>query len=210
MGEKLLLLGYRQGGLRAAKKLGIKVDLACLDNEAPAQSSAERIFKCANEEDLLELILDSAGSGLTSYRAVLALTEKFVPLAGKLRELWGLSGMGEEAAIACHFKPRMKEVANRGNIQTSQYLVIKSDTSVEDIIGSWGWPLVVKEASLSGSRGLSICQNRSELLEAWRPGKLVEAFIRGREMSIESFLWRGQIYLTNFTSYYRHLEMNII
>lgn len=211
MGQKLLFMGYRKGAIEAAKRLGVEVD--CVDlNEAQTKSRIPpsgmvRLFH--NENELWrELVLKEVKS--EPYTTIVALTEKMVPIAGRLREHFGISGMSATQAAACHFKDKMKELARLGGIRTNQSLLISRKTSTEKVIGSWGWPLVVKERGLSGSRGLTICRDLHQLEKAWKEGKLVESFISGREMSIESFVMDGKVRFVNFTAYHRLLEMNLV
>lgn len=209
--QKVLLLGYRKNAIKAAKSLGIDVDIACLGGEpSPAHTYPLNIWQSESEEKLTEQIKDSFAPGELGYAAILALTERSVPFAGRLRDQFGVSGMSESSANLCHFKNQMKDVARKNGIRVADHAVITPETDMDPLIEKWGWPLVIKEAGLSGSRGMKFCWNRTELVEAWHVGKLVEALVHGREMSIESLLVNGKIRFTNFTAYHRLFEMNLV
>ena len=211
MGQKLLFMGYRKGAIEAAKRLGIEADCVELSEvhtkARTHHSGLVRIFHC-EDELWQELALNEVNS--KRYSAIVALTEKMVPIGGRLREHLGISGMWATQSATCHFKDKMKKLACLGGIRTNESILISRKTSMEKVVRSWGWPLVVKERGLSGSRGLTICRDSQQLEKAWKEGKLVESFISGREMSIESFVMDGEVRFVNFTAYHRLLEMNLV
>lgn len=209
--QRLLFLGYRKNAIKAAKSLGLDVDIACLGGEpSPVHTYPLNIWHSESEEKLTEQIKNSFAPGDPGYVAILALTERSVPFAGRLRDQLGVLGMSESSANLCHFKNQMKDVARKNRIRVADHAVINTQTDMDLLIEKWGWPLIIKEAGLSGSRGMKFCWDRSELVEAWHVGKLVEALVRGKEMSIESLLVGGEVRFTNFTTYHRLFEMNLV
>ena len=211
MSSSILLVGYRKGALKAADRLGIAVDMVCTGEEVPPKSSIPgRTWYHQQPEQVLRQILDSSDKRDEKYQSVIALTEKSVPLAGKIRDHLSIPGASFLEASTCHQKNLMKAVADKAGIPVARYRLIDKDLVAEDLVREWGWPLVVKELSLSGSRGMSICHDLKSLNSAWKNGKLVEAFVRGQEMSIESLCFEGEIIFSNITHYHRLMEMNVV
>lgn len=76
------------------------------------------------------------------------------------------------------------------------------------------YPVLVKPVDGSGSRGVSVCQNKEELLRAIElakntsktHGALVERYMTGREVTVNWLFVDGEYYLTSIAN--RHVKRN--
>ncbi len=214
--QRILFLGFRRGALKAAAKMQLQYDLVeevsssfFVPKLGDQYGGLGRVWEINLAEDWVRFYLQNIHQ-FPPYQAVVALTEKWVAVAGKMRDILKLPGLTEEQASHCHYKNQMKIKAQSAGLNVSPFQVISAQLAPDEIIKKWGWPLVIKESGLSGGRGMHICRNHEELTHFWKVNKIVEAFIAGTELSVESFVCEGKTLLVNMTSYHRVLEMNVL
>lgn len=145
-----------------------------------------------------------------SFQAVVASADKTVLAAAALRERLGLPGMGLHATLAFRDKGVMKSRLKEIGIPMTPYLVCHGEESADELIAKLGSPLVLKEAQASGSRGLLISDHKKAITRHLRAGLLAETYIEGREFSLESFIYRGEILFTSASEYYQKGHINIV
>jgi hypothetical protein len=144
-----------------------------------------------------------------SFDAVIPLTEKSIPIAQTILKNSLSKKSDLEKFKLCHDKLEMKNHAKKHHIPITDYTLVEEDTTPEELIQKLGFPIVLKERDSSGSRGL-ITATTSEELSNMKPNMLAEKFIDGKEYSIESFVYNGEIIFSNITDYHVHHVCNII
>lgn len=144
-----------------------------------------------------------------SFDAVIPLTEKSIPIAQMILKNSLSKKSDLQKFELCHDKFDMKNHAKRHHIPITDFVLIDKNTTPEHLIEKLGLPIVLKERSSSGSRGL-ITANSIEELSSMKPNMLAEKFIDGKEFSIENFLCNGEIIFSNITDYHLHHVCNII
>jgi biotin carboxylase len=100
-----------------------------------------------------------------------------------------------------HNKFIMKNCAKAIGIPITQYAMIKSSTSAESLANFLVFPLIIKPVGSSGGRDIKIIKTMDELKASLHPGHLAEAYIKGSEMSVETFIHDGKTIFHNTTEY---------
>ncbi len=199
----ILLVGFRTGALQAALALGYRV-IVWQEKSIPQrylryiENTITSPFPALSHPIAIELC-----EKLTSYKlaAVIATTEKAVVVAAKLREQLKLTGTHQEIAIRCHDKWVMKQAAERIGAKLTPYIDL-SDTPIATVIEKLGFPMVIKQRCLSGSREIRFIHTWQELTSDAIQQGLAEKLVIGREYSVESFVQDGKILFWNITEYY--------
>ncbi|MEZ6197031.1 MAG: ATP-grasp domain-containing protein [Planctomycetota bacterium] len=200
----ILLVGWRPEAIEAARALGLEPRV--LEPGRPGEVPARReeaILRAAADPDSPEDIL-RAGAALTgdgAVVAVVALTEGAVPVAARVRTALGLPGVTPETAEWSHEKLAMKIRIASAGIPCAPFEEIGSDTRADELVARLGVPVVVKQRASSGGRGTVVAHDVISLGAALRPGWLAEGFVRGVEMSVETFVVDGEIVFLNPTEY---------
>ena len=117
-----------------------------------------------------------------------------------------LTGNSLEATPLMTNKFLMKNALNSQEIKTAKYIAIKSETDISKIT-EFNFPLIVKPTDRSGSSGVNIVLNKTQLLQALTTAfeasfikeVIIEEFIDGRELSIESISQGGTHHIVAIT-----------
>lgn len=212
--QRVLFVGYRRGTIKVAARCGFS---SALWTPVPVAENALRRQGLEmhlhapfinSTHQLSENILKFAQN--YSPDAVIALTEASVVPAAILRETLGLPGLNFSQASCCRDKYLMKKTARTHNLAVTPFRLIRESTPSDILARQLGFPLVIKQRSSSGSRGLKVLVDRGQL-DLYRENDfLAEAYINGREVSTELFVQEGKIVFQNITEYYQHLAINIV
>ncbi len=111
-----------------------------------------------------------------------------------LLELLGIpyTGSGVMASALAMDKLKSKELFRLHNIPTPPYYVVRADdvSRLEDLHGSFGFPVIVKPRREGSSVGVSIIRKLPDLIEAvekamkWDEDVIVERYIGGKEIAV--------------------------
>lgn len=102
-------------------------------------------------------------------------------------------------------KYKMRECFREHNIPSPQYALV--DSTLQFDIDGFQFPLIVKPTDRSGSRGVEKIMDISELQDAvkraisesFNQEAIIEEFISGREISVESISYQGKHYILQIT-----------
>lgn len=195
------MVGHRAEGLRAAARLGLAVTLVAEKPPGRAIAPAEYVAcDLSAGPDHWQGIAARLGSE-TRYSAVLASTERAVVPAAHLRSLLDLPGAEGEAALRWTDKALMKSAVRGAGIETASFVTGDEVSSTAELVERLGFPMVAKPRRGQGGRGRQIWRTTSDLLETLPTGMIVESFVCGTEMSIESLVHRGGVVFSNLTEY---------
>lgn len=177
-------------------------------------ASAERDVSMSSGRAVAEALLEAGhdavpvllGDGIDPLQALLdaQMDVAFLALHGRLGEDGCVQGMLEwlripytgSSVLASALgmdKLKAKELFRLHNVPTPPYYVVDSASAaadLEEIHGSFGFPVVVKPRREGSSLGVSIAHNASELAQAvdealqYDDGVLVERHIAGREVHV--------------------------
>jgi len=125
----------------------------------------------------------------------------------------GLIGNTLATGICCNDKGIMRDVWKSENLNQPRFVIIKPDKKeLARVMEEFPFPLVVKPTDCGGAgRGISIASNPIELSEAFDYALpyaknhriIVEQYIEGTEMTIESLSYKGQVYILSMSDKFK-------
>jgi biotin carboxylase len=133
---------------------------------------------------------------LHRFSAVASFSEKDQDKAADVAEALGLPWHTPETVTLVHDKSAMRERLAKAGVDETTNGLVHSAGEVIDFGESYGWPVVVKPASGTGSSGVTIVAGPEYVHDAWgwagtaqwteSAAIIVEQFLPGREYSVES------------------------
>ena len=216
-GKKLLLLGTNTATcdmVKYAQSQGVYVFVT--DNLPPEKSAAKLIadetwnISTADVDSLERMVrtndVDGVFAGVSEFNLEKALTlcERLNLPFYASRALWNISTD----------KKRFKKMFQDQGIQVPEEFYIDHRFKHVDL-SRIEYPVIVKPIGSSGSRGISICRNESELRTAYKKAMsvserneiLVEKFVPGDEVGIEYTLKDGDMSLSCMLDKYLNYEV---
>ncbi|MFT7213751.1 MAG: biotin carboxylase [Granulosicoccus sp.] len=159
------------------------------------------------ESDLPESVIRIIRSWQLDY--VVAATESSVIPAAKLRAEFGLPGTPLIVAMLAHDKFVMKTKAKEYNIPITNFHLVQNEDDAAFLTQKLGLPLVLKPVDESGATDVKVLEDIAAVTQAMRPGLLAEAFVKGPEVSVETFIKDGQTIFHNITDYLHPWQKSI-
>lgn len=201
---KLLVLGagvYQVPLIETAKRMGLRVTVATVPGPYPGIGLADEVLY----EDIADWPAICSFAEKREFSGVCtAGTDVCVPSIGAVCDVSGLSGPSFAAAFRASNKIDMKRAFLAGGVRTARFAVVGFADAFEEVstaIREWGFPVVLKCADSSGSRGIVIARS----LEDIEPGIacvrdvtklssfIVEEFIEGTEFGAQALVQNGTI-----------------
>jgi biotin carboxylase len=206
LNKKIAILGasYLQKPLvDKAREMGVETHCFAWDNEdAICKTCADFFYPISvlDKEEILKQCKQIGIDGITTIA-----TDICVPTISYVAEHMNLISNTYQSAIISTNKALMRRAFNKCNVSSPTSIVIDNSKtiSVEDLI----MPLIVKPTDRSGSRGVSKVNNLDELKDAisialnesFEKKAVVEEFIEGVEISVETISWNGEHYILAIT-----------
>jgi biotin carboxylase len=212
MKKCILIIGVRRQCYKAAMKLGHDVVLWCdgelNDNrkkgligfiEEPYSESASKLNSSVIEQ-------------LKKYKIqrVMANTEETVILGALVREHLNLKRIAVDVTQRFHDKLVMKDFATKYNIPITKYKIIEAGTTPEELSEYLGFPLVIKPVDESGAQDVKIAHTIEDVNKFMQVGLLAEAFVKGSEVSVETFVQDGKVVFHNITEYLHQWRKSVV
>lgn len=130
------------------------------------------------------------------------------PTVAYVAQQMGLAGNSYEAACKAHDKHLMREALVAAEVDCPHFVVVaKEDTHISSLTAHLSLPLIVKPSDRSGSLGVQKVTKREDLEPAVKEAQrvslageaLVEEFIEGREISVETISCQGTHFALQIT-----------
>jgi biotin carboxylase len=191
---------YCVPAIRAVREAGYRAVVVDRNPEAPGLAIADvaRAVDLADAPSVLAVARDERIDG------VLPLNEFGVPTAGHVAQELGLPGLTPRtAALACD-KGLMRERWRHDGLPNADFRVVLTEQEARAACAEIGLPVVLKPAdSGGGGRGVSVVRDEAEIGWAYgfartpaRNGRVVvERFLDGVELTIESISYRGEVHV---------------
>ena len=208
-GKKLLVLGGNNMSkeiVRMARSMGVRTVVTdWYDvNRSPVKLMADEYWNESIEDydRLAELIRENHVDGVLT-----GFTDSYLIPYARICERCGLPCYGTEEQFDCLTdKKKYKKLCREFGVPTIEAY----DQDSEDI----RYPVLVKPVDGSGSRGISICDNKEQLDAAVEKAKslsrcgevLIERYMDGREATVFWMFVDGEYYLTFIGN--RHVKHN--
>jgi biotin carboxylase len=201
--KKLAIIGasYLQIPLVVkAKELGIETHCFAWEDGAVCKEIADFFYPLSilEKEQILEICQNVCIDGITTIASDAAVpTVCFI--AGKM----GLIGNTFEDALVSTDKYLMRQRFAKFSVSSPRFVIADNDYSVEN----FKFPVIVKPTDRSGSRGVKRVEDPADLQEAVKRAQnesftqqaIVEEYISGSEVSVESITWKGKHFILAIT-----------
>jgi biotin carboxylase len=205
--------GTGMQALRLAHEAGHHVTFVSADPEAyrrrPEGVAVDRyvheVVTCpTNDPDVVEKAVRDLVRPAT---AVMTVAEYFVPVAAQVARRLGLVGVDPATAALCRDKRVARRECEAAGIPVPRYAFVRGREQARAAVEHTGLPCVVKPADESASVDVRMCATLSEVEEhvallsdrransrgqEHEPGALLEEFLFGPEVSVETFSQHGR------------------
>lgn len=205
---RLILVGSRMRQYReyALASLAKHYEVCLIAPEAPTWQAryveTHRITDTTDPATLYAAVADLRGE--VADAAIITWDEwSLVAVARAARKL-GMRAISPEAAQICRDKYATRKALDRAGLDSVAYAHVTDEDEAVSAAKSIGYPVVVKPRTLGGGFGVSVARTEEELRQAFRlasssrvkgvravDGVLVEEFVQGPELSIDSVVLDG-------------------
>ncbi|MDG4797034.1 pyridoxal-phosphate dependent enzyme [Micromonospora sp. WMMD1082] len=203
--------------LRQAARLGLRPVL--LTNRPGrylglSDTPAEVVECDTNDIDALRASL-SRRARRRPLAGITTTSEFYLVTAATLANCLRLAGSGADAVAACRDKARTRVLLHRAGLAQPRYAVVRAPDQVAAAVARAGLPCVVKPTDDSASTGVRLCRTEAEaraqvaaLLavsvnvrgQATSGAVLVEQYLAGPEVSVETFASDGRVEIVGVTA----------
>ena len=203
MKKKLAIIGasYLQLPLvQKAKEMGIETHCFAWADGAVCKEFSDFYYPVSVLEK--EEILNSCKKIRIDGIATIA-SDATVPTVCFVAENMGLISNSFESSLCTTDKYIMRQMFLKNGVSSPKFAIGEDCDNLENFI----FPLIVKPTDRSGSRGVFKIEKKGDLKNAIDRAKnesfskqaIVEEFIPGKEMSVETISWQGKHYLLAIT-----------
>lgn len=207
MSKKIFIVGASYLQLPAiikAKEMGLEVAVADMNPEAIGVSYADKFYNVStiDEKGIYEASKDFGADGITTLatdmpmRAVAYATSKL-----------GLNGISYDTAIKSTDKGEMIKTFKEKNVSHPWFFILNDKNHISQIINKIVYPCISKPLDSSGSRGVVLIKDASELMESIlysfeysrKNGIIIEEYLEGKEVSVEIIVENGTVHILAVT-----------
>lgn len=200
--RKLLVLGagiYQVPLIETAKKMGIYTIVASIKGNYPGFSIADKVYyeNTIDFNAVLKIAKKEKIDGI-----VVCGTDVCVPTQGYVCDQLNLKGPSLKAAEIAQNKALMKDAFTKKGVRTAacEYVNINNSNPVE-ICEKIGYPVIFKSVDSSGSRGITMVVDDSNIAYAYKQVKdntrsncyLIEKYLIGDEFGAQAFVYNGEV-----------------
>lgn len=186
-----------------AREMGHQVHCFAWNDGAVCKEAAHAFYPISttDKESILDKCREIGIDGILSIASDVA-----VPTVNYVADALGLPGNDPRYSADMTNKYRMRRCFREAGIPSPLFHPIRQESQL-DTLDIPVWPLIVKPTDRSGSRGVEEVCNREHLREAVRIAlqeslggeAIIESFVEGREISVESISWQGRHYVLQIT-----------
>jgi biotin carboxylase len=122
-------------------------------------------------------------------------------------ERLGLPGIGIEASLNFTNKYRMRYLTSRAGLPTPPFFLVRTLSEALRGLNDIGLPAVIKPVDSQSSRGVHVIRSRDQLASfaedalrcSYSRQAIVEGFLDGTEVTVESFCCDGRVYVAGIS-----------
>lgn len=216
MKEKLAIIGasYLQIPLVIrAKKMGIETHCFAWEDGAVCKDVCDFFYPVSvlDKEEILRICKRIEITGITTIATDIA-----IPTICFVAKRLNLISNSIPVSLNATDKGKMRNQFRKHNVLSPKHIVLERYSV--DSFETLSFPLIVKPIDRSGSRGINKVHNYSELekginlalSESMSKTAIVEEFIEGEEVSVESISWKGNHYILAVTDKFTTGEPNFV
>jgi biotin carboxylase len=201
--KKLAIIGasYLQLPLvRKAKEMGIESHCFAWEDGAVCKEMADYFYPVSilEKEQILQICQEVNIDGITTIASDAA-----VPTVCFIAGVMGLTGNAFDDALAATDKYAMRQRFAEFSVSSPRFVIADDNYSIEN----FRFPVIVKPTDRSGSRGVKKIEHTADIeaavdraqQESFTHRAIIEEYISGREVSVESISWQGKHYILAIT-----------
>ncbi|WP_301109201.1 ATP-grasp domain-containing protein [Sporosarcina sp.] len=140
-----------------------------------------------------------------NFTTIVAISEIDIIRSSELREKFKIQGQGVNSSEVFRNKIKMKDFAQMNGIAVPEYMKVNNSFDILNFINKNGYPVILKPIDGSGSIGITVINNYTDLKEYLINGiptnTMIECFINGDMYHIDGLLINGQ-FIINWPSKY--------
>ena len=197
MKQKVVIIGaneFQNPLILKAKELGYETHVFSWREGAIGEKTADYFYPISiiEKEEILEKCKEIKPVAVVSIGSDLAtITVNYV--ADKL----GLPCNDPKISLQCTNKYEMRKIFKKNGIEVPYFLKVSKNDKID--LKQLEYPVIVKPTDRSGSRGIFLCNNDKELLDAienacnlsFKHEAIIEKYIEGDEYSCECITQNG-------------------
>lgn len=204
--KKIAIIGgsyLQQPAVEMAQACGYEVHCFAWREGATCDKVADYFYPISivEKEQILEKCEEIGIDGITTIASDVA-----VPTVCYVAERMGLIGNGYENALKSTNKYLMSRCFAEAGIPAPAFCRVKAGDDLS-ALSAFSLPMIVKPTDRSGSLGVEIIKQREQLVPlvtkacdySFRQEAIVEEYIEGREVSVESISWEGRHFVLQIT-----------
>ncbi len=205
MKKKLAIIGasYLQLPLvEKAKEMGVESICFAWEEGAVCKDTCDQFYPVSivDKEAILKICREIGIDGITTIASdVAVLTVNYV--AEKL----GLVGNPDEFSETVTNKYLMRQCFMDNNVPSPMFCL--TEGTIPEAVKAFRYPVIVKPTDRSGSRGVKKVDTDNELQtaierackESFQKKAVIEEFVGGREISVESISYKGKHHVLQIT-----------
>ena len=204
--KKIAIIGgsyLQQPAVEMAQACGYEVHCFAWREGATCDKVADYFYPISivEKEQILEKCEEIGIDGITTIASDVA-----VPTVCYVAERMGLIGNGYENALKSTNKYLMSRCFAEAGIPAPAFCRVKAGDDLS-ALSAFSLPMIVKPTDRSGSLGVEIIKQREQLVPlvtkacdySFHQEAIVEEFIEGREVSVESISWEGRHFVLQIT-----------
>lgn len=190
---------WQRNGIAQARRLGLKVVAIDADPQAEGFADADRVLNVGLDEH--EIVLrELRAMGIAIRGAVSFASDAGTPLAASIRKAFDLPGPRPELAERLLNKARQRTIWADQGVPGPSWRVFNDPEQALAAMPTFGFPLIIKPADSSGSRGVAKIESpaddlRQAVARAFEFSKssevLIESYMDGTEFTVETFAAGG-------------------
>lgn len=194
--RNLMIMGagiYQVPLIQKAKEMGYRTIVVSIPGDYPGLALADKVYHIdtREQEKVLEAARQEKIVGICTSG-----TDVAIRTVGYVCSSMGLCGISDKAARLVTDKALMKEAFRDNGVSTAAFCRVTSLEDAEEAADRIGYPVVVKAADSSGSRGIVRANRKAELCAAYEEARsvtrkdyvLVEEFIDAGEIGVDGYV----------------------
>lgn len=205
MKKKLAIIGasYLQLPLvEKAKEMGVESICFAWEEGAVCKGICDHFYPVStiDKEEILRICREIKIDGITTIASdVAVLTVNYVA------EKMGLVGNPDKYSQMATNKYLMRQCFMDNNVPSPKFCL--TDGQLPQEVNTFSYPVIVKPTDRSGSRGVEKVDSPDDLQsaieracnESFQKKAVIEEFVEGREISVESISYKGKHYILQIT-----------
>ena len=205
MKKKLAIIGasyLQQPVVEKAKRMGLTTICFAWEEGAVCKDLCDKFYPISivDKESILKVCQEEKIDAITTIASdVAVLTVNYVA------EKMGLIGNPNQYSLTATNKYLMRRCFMEHEVPSPKFSL--TDGQVPEIVHSFTFPVIVKPTDRSGSRGVEKVIKMDDLQQAidrackesFQKKAVIEEFVDGREISVESISFKGKHYVLQIT-----------